>query len=43
MSPAGRPHRWVCDYCGNTGNVPPGQTSDHVLCPDCGEPVQPDD
>jgi ribosomal protein S27E len=33
--------RWVCDYCGNTGTVPRGQTSDQVQCPDCGEPVQP--
>lgn len=34
--------RWVCDYCGATGRVPEGQTSDNVLCDQCGEPVLPD-
>ena len=33
---------WTCDYCGETGQVPPGQTSDNVQCPTCGEPVLPD-
>jgi hypothetical protein len=33
--------RWVCDFCGDEGEVPEGQTSDHVLCPGCGEPVLP--
>ena len=34
---------WICDSCGTTGVVPPGQTSDHVLCTDCGESVLPGD
>ena len=33
--------RWICDYCGATGRVPEGETSDHVQCDQCGEPVQP--
>lgn len=34
---------WTCDTCGSTGQVPPGQTSDDVLCDTCGEPVLPDE
>jgi hypothetical protein len=34
---------WTCDTCGATGEVPPGSTSDQVLCDTCGEPVLPDD
>ena len=34
--------RWTCDHCGATGEVPPGETSDQVLCSVCGEPVLPD-
>lgn len=33
---------WICDFCGSTGTVPQGQTSDQVQCPTCGKPVQPD-
>jgi hypothetical protein len=32
---------WVCDYFGTTGRTQPGATTDHVLCPVCGEPVVP--
>ena len=32
---------WVCDFCGRTGATEAGETTDHVLCPDCGEPVTP--
>ncbi|MDX6324528.1 MAG: hypothetical protein QOK15_882 [Nocardioidaceae bacterium] len=32
---------WVCDYCGNTGHTRPGETTDEVQCPVCGEPVVP--
>jgi hypothetical protein len=31
--------RWVCDHCGATGQIPDGETADHVLCDQCGEPV----
>ena len=34
---------WVCDYCGTTGQTRPDETTDHVLCPVCGEPVVPTD
>jgi len=33
--------RWICDFCGQAGQTPPGMTADEVLCPDCGEPVTP--
>jgi hypothetical protein len=32
---------WTCDHCGETGEVPEGETSDDVLCHVCGEPVLP--
>jgi rubrerythrin len=32
---------WVCDYCGTTGHTRPGETTDQVQCPTCGEPVVP--
>jgi hypothetical protein len=35
--------RWVCDYCGETGRLPEGETVDSVPCPTCGEPVLPYD
>ncbi|HET7068023.1 MAG TPA: MOSC N-terminal beta barrel domain-containing protein [Nocardioides sp.] len=31
--------RWTCDRCGATGEVPPGESADTVLCDTCGEPV----
>lgn len=33
--------RWVCDYCGETGDVPEGDSVENVLCTTCGEPVLP--
>ena len=33
--------RWVCDYCGEIGRIPPGDEVEHVLCTTCGEPVLP--
>jgi DNA-directed RNA polymerase subunit RPC12/RpoP len=33
--------QWVCDFCGQTGVTDDGETTDQVLCPDCGEPVTP--
>ena len=35
--------RWVCDYCGEIGQIPPGDEVEHVLCTTCGEPVLPYD
>jgi DNA-directed RNA polymerase subunit RPC12/RpoP len=35
--------KWVCEFCGQTGRTPAGQTTDEVQCPDCGEPVAPAD
>jgi hypothetical protein len=31
--------RWVCDYCGERGRVPDGESVDTILCSTCGEPV----
>ena len=31
--------RWTCDRCGATGEVPPGESADTVLCDTCGVPV----
>ena len=33
--------KWVCDYCGQTGDTDDGETTDQVLCHTCGEPVLP--
>lgn len=32
---------WICDYCGERGEVPDGELVEHVQCPTCGEPVLP--
>lgn len=32
--------RWVCDYCGQTGQSSGDEPFDTLQCPDCGEPVQ---
>ena len=32
---------WVCDYCGETGEVPEGEFVESVQCTTCGEPVLP--
>jgi hypothetical protein len=34
---------WTRDTCGATGEVPPGSTSDQLLCDACGAPVLPHD
>lgn len=34
--------KWLCDCCGQTGMTSAGETTDQVLCPDCGEPVLPE-
>ena len=32
---------WACEYCGQQGELPAGETVDTFQCPDCGEPVVP--
>ena len=32
---------WVCDLCGQTGDLPPGEPVERVQCAVCGEPVLP--